>query len=51
METLNKPGGEGEQTIAENPNPAANENVPDDTAASGDNTETVGSEITDGEDA
>jgi hypothetical protein len=44
----------GEQKLAENPNPSANENIPSSDSEAGpdiSNEEAVGSEITDGEDA
>jgi hypothetical protein len=53
MNTNTVPGDEQATNIATNPNPAANENVQDKTSdtSTTDNTGTVGTEITDGEDA
>jgi hypothetical protein len=54
METTNHPGdSKEEKPVAVNPNPAANENIKDKNtgAEPAANTDTVGSEITDGEDA
>ena len=50
----NNPQGIEEQKIAENPNPRANENIPNSDSDAGPDTsneQEVGSEITDGEDA